>query len=172
MSFVRTSRAVAASTPQEAAERFHGETVKIATIFANIAKSMNPSPLSDTRMFLLTQADTHVRGEDAVKLVTSFVAKLQELHASRPEAVTARKNRELSFIIANEDILIPMEVMRGIVSDCLSRKKEDGSKYVDDSIITTVWMLLQSIIVKASNFVKLSPETYPDGDIIKRTWLM
>lgn len=173
MSSVRTSRSVtAATTPQEAAERFHVEAVKLAAIFANIAKSMNPHPFSDMRMFLLTQADAHVRGEDATKLVTKFVAKLQELYASRPEATVARKNRELSFILANEDVLIPMEAMRGIVRDCLSRKKEDGSKYVDDSVITTVWMLLQNIIVKASNFVKLSPEAYPDGDIIKRTWLM
>lgn len=172
MSSVRSSRVAAASTPQEAADRFHSETVKLAALFANIAKSMNPSPLADMRMFLLTQADTHVRSENATKLVTTFVAKLQELHASRPEAVMARKNRELSFILANEDILIPMEAMRGIVKDCLSRRREDGSKYVDDGVITTVWMLLQNIIVKASNFVKLSPEVYPDGDIIKRTWLM
>jgi hypothetical protein len=157
-------------TALEAAERFKQDSMRIARIFSTAAKEMNPSPLSDLRIFLLTQADTVVQGKDAVESVELFITRITEVHTKRPKAVAAYKNRDISFVTSNEDVLIPAEAMRGIISECLARRRPDGRKYFDDSVIETVWMSLKNLIVKANNYVKLSPEKYPDSDIIKRVW--
>lgn len=157
-------------TASEAAERFKQDSLRIARIFSAAAKEMNPSPLSDLRIFLLTQADSLVQGKDAVESVEIFIERLSDVYSKRPEAVAAYKNRDISFVTSNEDVLIPAEAMRGIIAECLARRRPDGRKYFDEGVIETVWMCLKNLIVKANNYVKLSPEKYPDTDIIKRIW--
>lgn len=157
-------------TSLEAAERFKVDSIRVAKIFADAATEMKPSPLGDMRIFLLSGATGLVQQKDAVEAVESFVERLLDIAQKRPESVTAYKNRDIDFVTSNEDVLITVESMRGIIAECLSRKRPNGTFYFDAGVISTLWLCLKNLIVKANNYVKLTPEKYPDGDIIKKTW--
>lgn len=155
-----------------AAEAFKKTSVLIASLFAVRSEKMSSEGRGTFMTAFIPLAKQKVLEKTGDELVARYIEKLEELRKLKPDtAPAAYKSRNIAFILENEDIFVTVEMARGIIKQCLDATDLEGKKYFDNATITIIWTHIRNLMVNASNYIKFTPETYPDPNIIKSVWL-
>ena len=154
-----------------AAAAFKKTSVIIASLFAMRAQKMTEDGRGSFMISFIPLAKKEVDKKTGEELVTRFIEKLEDLRKIKPNAPEAYKKRDVSFILENENIFVTIEMAQGIIRQCFEATNVAGQKYFDTNTIVLIWTHLRNLMISASNYIKFTPETYPDPNIIKGVWL-
>jgi hypothetical protein len=154
-----------------AAASFKKTSILIASLFALRAQKMSEEGRGTFMTSLIPLAKGEVEKKTGEELASSFIQKLEDLRKIKPNAPEAYKKRDISFILENENIFVTIEMAQGIIRQCLEATNAAGQKYFDTNTIVLIWTHVRNLMISASNYIKFTPEVYPDPNIIKGVWL-